>query len=414
MKSQRIAALALGAILLLSACGASDGDSGASASKPPGDPIVLGVIGSYSGSQAASIGLADEGTQVWADAVNDSGGINGHPVELVIKDDAGDPAKSLQSVKELVEEEKVMAIIANNSLVSSSWADYVTEKGVPVIGGNPTESVFFSNPNFYPIGSNVVTMIFGQFEQMKKAGLQKMGLLYCAESPTCASLEGLAGGLAGVAGDVEVVAASKVSATQPLYSAECLAMKDAGADALFVGHNAAAVVAITGGCAKAGYDPVDVNQATVVSSQTLTAPQLNGTLLTGPDVTQTDTSVPGNKEMEDAIKKFQPDMIDDPQYTPNVQWAWLSGKMFEKVAELANLGPTSTSADVKKGIYMIKDETLGGVAPPLTYTEGQPTFLDCWFNMTIEDGKMVMDGLDPQCLTPDQLEGITTALGGGS
>lgn len=413
MKSKRLIALALGVALLTAACGSSDGDGGTKSATPPGDPIVLGVIGSFTGPQAASVGKADEASKVWADSVNDAGGINGHPVKLFVEDDGGDPAKSLQAAKSLVEKDKVIAIVGNNSLVSSSWAKYVADKGVPVIGGNPTESVFSSDADFYPIGTNVITLIFGQFVRMKEAGLSKMGLMYCAESPTCAGLEGLAKAMASVVGGVEVVASAKVSATQPSYNAECLAMKNADADALFVAHNAASVVAITAGCAKVGYDPVDVSQSTTVSNQWLTQPQLDGALLTGPNPPQLDSSVPGIKAFVDALDKYEPGLSKSPQNTPNLLWAWLSGKLFEKVAEAAKISPTSTSADVKAGLYTIKDETLDGASPPLTFVKDKPTFVECWFKVDLKGGKVKSQSTEPQCLDADQLSQVQKILAGG-
>lgn len=411
MKRNRILALTLGIVLLTSACG-SGNDSEAQAKKPPGDPIILGVIGSFSGGMSGSIGRAADGSTIWATSVNDAGGINGHPVEMRIKDDAGDPAKALQAVKELIEQDHVMAIVSNQSLVSGSWAEYASSKGVPVIGGTPIEPLFSSDPNFYPIGTGVVPLIFGQLVRMKAEGLSKMGLLYCAEAPVCAQLDGLAKALAGVVGGVQVVAATKVSATQPSYNAECLSMQAAGADALFVASVAPAVIAVTAGCAKVGYDPVDVNQATTVSDGWFTTPSLDGALLAGPMPPMTDASVPGIEEFTDAVEKWQPDLLKSPQFTPNVLYAWLSGKMFEKVAKLANLSPTSTSADVKNGLDMVKDETLDGAAPPLTYVKDRPTLVSCWFNINVEGGELVSQGAKPDCLTPEQLSGVQAILGG--
>ena len=43
--------------------------------------------------------------------VNAKGGIKGNKVELIIKDSAGDPEKAISFAKQLIEEEKVFAII---------------------------------------------------------------------------------------------------------------------------------------------------------------------------------------------------------------------------------------------------------------------------------------------------------------
>jgi len=55
-----------------------------------------------------------------------------------------------------------------------------------------------------------------------------------------------------------------------------------------------------------------------------------------------------------------------------VIYPWIAGKLFEAVAKAGALSPTSTSADVEKGLYALKGETLDGLSSPLTYTAGQP------------------------------------------
>jgi branched-chain amino acid transport system substrate-binding protein len=390
----------------------ADAGSASAGAKPQGAPIKLGVIGSFTGSQASSLGLADDGAHVWEQWINANGGINGHPVELIIKDDALDPAKALQAAKELVEQDHVMAIIGDNSLVDSSWASYISQKGVPVIGGNPTQSTFVSNADFFPTGTNVVALIFGQFVRMKEAGLTKMGLLYCAEAPTCAQLQALGKAAAGIVGGVQLAASAKVAATQPSYDAECIAMKNAGVDGLFIAHGAAIVVTIAEGCAKVGFTPTEVNQATVIADQALKSPQFEGALLTSPNTSPTDESVPGIKQYLDAVKKYNPSMITSPQFTQNVLWSWLGGQMFAKAAQLGKIGPTSTPADVRAGLYQVKDETLGGVIPPVTYTSGKPTVLNCWFNLSIKSGKLINNSTKPACPTPAQETDLKKLTGG--
>lgn len=414
MKRKFLAAGMVTALLSLAACG-EDGSSGADRGpEVTGDPIVIGTVGGFSGNQAGSQGLLDDVQQVWADHINHNGGINGHPVKLVVKDDANDPAKALQAVKELVEEEHVVAIVGHQSLVSSAWIDYATEKNVPIVGGPPVEATSMSSPIVFPIGANVPTMIAGQFVRMKEAWLSKMGITYCAESPVCASLEPLAKGIASVvAPDLEVAYAAKISATQPSYSAECLAAKKAGVDALFPGVQAPAVIALADGCSQVGFDPREVAQMTVFSKSSLESSALDGSTLVSPTVNYLDESNPTVKEMLDAVRATEESMLDNPQFTVNTIWPWMSSELFKKAAEAVNLSPTSTSADVFKGIYALKDETLGGAMPPTTYAKGQPTFVSCWYDMSVKDGAYVSDKNEPSCLTQEQLAGIQKILSAG-
>jgi branched-chain amino acid transport system substrate-binding protein len=75
----------------------SSPSSAASRGKPTGGSITIGTICSCSGLQAGQLGALGKVAQVWASNVNASGGINGHPVHLIVKDDGSNPATSLQA-----------------------------------------------------------------------------------------------------------------------------------------------------------------------------------------------------------------------------------------------------------------------------------------------------------------------------
>ncbi len=415
MFREALVAVTATGILVLAGCG-TDGSGEANSSGPAlkGDPIVIGTIGGYSGNAAGSQGLIDEATQVWADYVNHNGGINGHPVKLIIKDDANDPAKALQAAKELIDEDNVVAIVGHASLVDTGWVEYAAKKQVPVIGGPPVQASSFTSPNVFPTGANTPAMIVGQFVRMDDAGLEEMAIMYCAESPVCASIEPLSKALAAlVSPDLSISYATKISATQPSYSAECLAAKDSGADAMFPAIQAPAVITLASGCARVGFDPTEAAAFTVFTPTSLAEPALNGSLLVSPTVNYLDESNKQVKTYIDAVNEFKPDMAKSPQFTPNTFWAWLGGAMFQKAAEKANLSPTSTSADLYKGLYQIKDETLDGAIAPTTYVKGKPTFSSCWFDVDIEDGKYESTKEDPTCMTDEQLAGLNKVLSGG-
>jgi len=415
MIRKTLATLAAVTLFALAACGSSGsgGSSGSSGPKLTGDPIVIGTLGGYTGNQSGQNGLVDDTMQVWADYINDNGGVNGHPVKLIVKDDAGDPAKALQAAKELVEQDHVVAIVGHSSLVSSSWVDYVAEKKIPIIGGLPIESTSFTSPDVFPIGTNVVSLIVGQFVRMHEEGLSKMGLFYCAESPVCESLDGLARASASlVSPDLQIAYSTKISATQPSYSAECLAAKDAGVDSLFAGLGAPVVVALAEGCNMVGFNPVDVGQTSVYSPQSLASQPLDGSILVSPTANYMDESYPENKRFLDALGDYS-EIKDSPQFAINTQWAWLGAEMFLKAAENANIGPDSKPADLFQGLYEIKDETLEGAIPPTTYVKGKPTFTSCWFDVNLEGGTFKSEISEPRCLTDEQLAGLQEILAGG-
>jgi branched-chain amino acid transport system substrate-binding protein len=415
MKATRwTAVLAVAALAAFAGCGSDSGGGASSGSAPKGEPIRIGTIGSYSGAQSAALAKVKDAADAWVKSVNDKGGINGHPVELTIEDDAGNPAQALKAAKKLVEQDKVIAIVGQMSLVDSAFAKYVDQKGIPVVGGSPQQATYFTDPNFFPAGGNTPASYVGSVELAKQAGQSTFGTLYCAESPVCAQLGPLTQAAAAVVGGVKV-SSGKVAATAPNYTAPCLAMKNAGVGALTVAHNASVVVRVLDSCSHQDFTPASFSSMNTAGPEFLKSRTLDGATLTAPNAIFTDESQPAVKEFLDALDKYEPGMRKSPQFTPPTINPWVGGKLFEAAAKAANIGPASTPQDVKTGLYSLKGETLGGLAPPLTYTQGKPAFVSCWFVTKIQGGKYVpQDGNQAQCMQPAQVQALTKVLAGGS
>ena len=65
------------------------------------------------------------------------------------------------------------------------------------------------------------------------------------------------------------------------------------------------------------------------------------------------------------------------------------------------------AADVTKGLFALKDETLGGLIAPTTYQQGSkgaPAFNTCYFNIQIKGGQyQSLNGGKPVCIDPAKL-----------
>ena len=68
------------------------------------------------------------------------------------------------------------------------------------------------------------------------------------------------------------------------------------------------------------------------------------------------------------------------------------------VAGAADERGNAQAAWVLGSLYALKDETLGGLTAPLTFTKGKPTSLKCWFYYQVKDGKFTNPyGVSPAC-----------------
>ena len=76
-----------------------------------GAPIKIGFIGPQTGPLAA-FGVIAQGMKVYFDKINkEQGGVDGHTIEVVTKDDAYDPSKSAPAVQEAIQGDKIFASV---------------------------------------------------------------------------------------------------------------------------------------------------------------------------------------------------------------------------------------------------------------------------------------------------------------
>lgn len=395
---------------LLAACGSDDSKDGkleVESGGLTGDPIRIGTLCSCTGPLAASLGQSLDVLKAWASTTNENGGINGHPVEVVAYDDGQNPATGLAKAKQLVEQDKVMAIVGTMSLVSDQWASYVSKKGIPVVGGQPVDTSFFTDPNFFTSGSTLPLLLLGEVTLAAKAGAKELGLMYCSETPVCAQLPAIVKPLAAQAG-MSVVEA-KVSQSAPNYLAECESFKGKGVDAMFTAVNSDVVPRIADSCNQAGFKPVTVASSATTQKSWTTDENLDGSLIAGTNAVYTDASVPGVKAFLDGLEKHAPKVLESPQFSYPLIYPWAGGELFRAAAEAGDISPTSTGADVVAGLRKLKDETLDGIAPPLNFPEGQPAFPLCYFTATLTGGEFKSDA-EQTCIDQQTASAMLAAL----
>jgi len=130
MKRSRYAVVLMmalaGCLMLATACSAAKAPSGA--------PYVIGAIFSITGD-ASSLGIPERNTaEMLEKMINGAGGINGHPLKIVIEDDRGEPAECLNAAMRLVEKDNVLAIVGpSRTGTTMALIAYMERKQVPLI-----------------------------------------------------------------------------------------------------------------------------------------------------------------------------------------------------------------------------------------------------------------------------------------
>jgi branched-chain amino acid transport system substrate-binding protein len=363
-------------------------------------PIKIGFIGSTSSAQGSSGSVVQPAYSAWVDKVNAGGGINGHRVQMIFKDDQENPSTAIAEVHELVEQDHVIAIVDGTDL-DSGWASYVQQQHVPVIGGILANLTFISNPDFFPEGQTEDSLPISIALAVKKVGVKKFGILYCAESPDCSELTGPERTLAAKQG-VSVSFAASISASAPNYVAQCLGAKQSEAEALFIADAVTTTLAAAASCVQQGYKPVMIADDGAVSKAFRTAPGFSdGMISMQPDIPFFVQSTPATKAMYAAFKKYKPNILKSSNFNEIATEAWASGLLFEAAAKAGKLGmhDAPTSQQLYDGLYSLHNETLGYIAPPLTFTKGAASnVVDCWYWMRTKDKKFTMPyGTKPVC-----------------
>ena len=133
-------AMALTGVLALglAACGGDDSEGGAGDSS---GPIRIGSSLPLTGEFSQPGQAAKQGYEVWQKMVNDSGGLLGRDVELVIKDDASNQNTVVSDFNALIGQDKVDLLLGTFSSLLNLPASAVAEKNqmlyVEPAGGSP-------------------------------------------------------------------------------------------------------------------------------------------------------------------------------------------------------------------------------------------------------------------------------------
>ena len=106
------------------------------------EPYKIGAVFAVTGP-AALLGEPERNTVVMlAEQINAAGGINGHPLEVIIEDTEGDEAKTVLKVKKLISSDKVAAIIGPTRSGTTMAAIPLVEKAqIPMISCAAAEDI---------------------------------------------------------------------------------------------------------------------------------------------------------------------------------------------------------------------------------------------------------------------------------
>ncbi len=143
------------------------------------ETVKIGAILAVTGPASFLGGPEARTLEMLTDEANAAGGINGNKIEMIIKDSGASPEKAISFAKQLIEEDKVVAVIGPSTYGESmSVKKIFDDAGTPLVSCaaaeaivNPVAKYVFKTPQK---DSYAVEKIF---QTMKEMGITKIAVL---------------------------------------------------------------------------------------------------------------------------------------------------------------------------------------------------------------------------------------------
>lgn len=236
-----LSVVGLAMLLLLAGCGGQGGkqegsgsNAGAQAGGEKPKEYVIGAIVSKTGP-ASPLGEPEYNTlKLLEKKLNESGGINGVPLRLVLVDDESEPQKAQQEMNRMIHDEKVLAVIGSTTTGASlAMKGIAQENKVPLVSlaasvkvVEPPNEWVFKTPHSDELAAARI------WQYLKDKGLTKVAIVHDSNAYGTAGKEALVK-LAKDFG-IEIVVTESYNTKDQDMTVQLTKVKNAGAQAMVV------------------------------------------------------------------------------------------------------------------------------------------------------------------------------------
>ena len=161
--------------------------------------VLIGQFAALTGPAAQLGKRMQAGMQAYFTQVNAQGGVNGRTIKLVARDDGYEPAKAVESVKALINDDKVFALAGSVGTPTGLAAlPIVTAEKVPLVGmftgAQGLREPF--NRNIFHVRASYFDETERIVQHLTTLGIQKIAVFYQNDAYGKAGLEGVERALA--------------------------------------------------------------------------------------------------------------------------------------------------------------------------------------------------------------------------
>jgi branched-chain amino acid transport system substrate-binding protein len=199
--------------------------------------IKIGQNAPFSGP-ASSYSILSKVQSAYIKVVNEHGGVNGRKITLLSRDDAYSPPKSVEVIRQLVEDDQVLAIVSPfGTPTNAAIQKYLNIKQVPQLLVQSGASRWNAPKDFpwttpYSPFYDTEGEMFANYLLQNKPNA-KIAVLYQADDIGRDYLKGLRAGLRDKAATM-IVKEANYQTTDPTIDSQIVTLKDSGADVVLL------------------------------------------------------------------------------------------------------------------------------------------------------------------------------------
>lgn len=211
--------------LVLAASGSSSSLAATSARLSPVKLMTIGAIN----APGFSLPSIPVGAQVAINQLNKTGGLNGHPIKLIVCNDQNNPNTATACAREAIQD-KVAAVVGGLSIFDLKIIPYLKQAGIPWVG--PATPDDYTSSNLFLMGDEGTPGYVAIGTALADQGCKKVGIVISAQGvPAYGPM--MAAGVTSAGGTV--VNTTQAPATSPDWSSIVAADRSAGAQCIASG-----------------------------------------------------------------------------------------------------------------------------------------------------------------------------------
>lgn len=345
--------------------------SGASAA----DPIKIGLVTALSGQSARAGEALTRGATIAIEEINAKGGVLGRPLELVRRDDESNPAKGLIAARELIQREKVAALIGGlDTPVALAIVPFVNNAKMPFVVPWAAGTAITQNG----ASSNYVFRVSAMDDEVDKAIVQFARKTYDTKKPGLILVNNPWGEsnehglkLAMKAAGTEPAGIEKFEGNDVDVVPQLSRLKQAGADTLFLVGNVGPASQVVKSLDRMGWAPPIVSHWGPAGGRftELAGPNAKNVIFVQTYSFFGDLSPAGKKVMT-ALQAKYPDIKGPADVTPAVGVANAYDTVLMIASAIQKAGKTDPTA-IRDGFYAIDrvDGLIKTYEKPFTQTK---------------------------------------------